>query len=361
MVPEERRTCPACGSPVGRSRDGQPGRTEGSARTAAPVLVHPQAQRRRPRRRPVRGRRGHRPRRPRLDLRRARPQRLRPLGRAQGSAQLRRPRRAGRGDRRAAVPRPGRAPAHRRDLQLRDPRGRRLHRHGVRRRHLAQAAAQGADEGGRRHVRPAPGRPGDRLHRRDPAGVPVPARPQPVYCDFKPDNIIQVGRRGQADRPRRGAPARRPRLRDLRDGGLPGAGGRRGRAVGGLRHLHDRAHADRARDGVPRLPVHLRRLACRRSTRRRCSRSTTRSTGCCSRPAPPTPPTGSSPPTSCASSCSACSARSSAARARRRSRALHVARCCSTSRGLDDALDWQDLPAPARRRRAIRRPPGCAR
>ena len=29
MVPEDRRTCPSCGSPVGRSRDGRPGRTEG--------------------------------------------------------------------------------------------------------------------------------------------------------------------------------------------------------------------------------------------------------------------------------------------------------------------------------------------
>jgi serine/threonine-protein kinase PknG len=29
VVPEEKRTCPSCGSPVGRSRDGQPGRTEG--------------------------------------------------------------------------------------------------------------------------------------------------------------------------------------------------------------------------------------------------------------------------------------------------------------------------------------------
>ncbi|MEP6854520.1 MAG: serine/threonine protein kinase, partial [Pedococcus sp.] len=29
MVPEDRRTCPSCGSAVGRSRDGQPGRTEG--------------------------------------------------------------------------------------------------------------------------------------------------------------------------------------------------------------------------------------------------------------------------------------------------------------------------------------------
>ncbi len=29
VVPEEKRACPSCGSPVGRSRDGQPGRTEG--------------------------------------------------------------------------------------------------------------------------------------------------------------------------------------------------------------------------------------------------------------------------------------------------------------------------------------------
>ena len=29
VVPQEKRTCPSCGSPVGRSRDGQPGRTEG--------------------------------------------------------------------------------------------------------------------------------------------------------------------------------------------------------------------------------------------------------------------------------------------------------------------------------------------
>jgi len=29
VVPEEKRTCPSCGAPVGRSRDGQPGRAEG--------------------------------------------------------------------------------------------------------------------------------------------------------------------------------------------------------------------------------------------------------------------------------------------------------------------------------------------
>ncbi len=63
-----------------------------------------------------------------------------------------------------------------------------------------------------------------------------------VYCDFKPDNIIQVGRRREADRPRWCPPPRRPRLRDLRDRRLPGAGGAGGRDLGGLRHVHDRAH-----------------------------------------------------------------------------------------------------------------------
>ena len=29
QVPEEKRTCPNCGAPVGRSRNGQPGKTEG--------------------------------------------------------------------------------------------------------------------------------------------------------------------------------------------------------------------------------------------------------------------------------------------------------------------------------------------
>ena len=135
-VPEDKRFCPTCGAPVGRSRDGQPGRTEGfcpkcrspfsfTPKLQAGDLVGGQYE--------VAG--CHRARRPRLDLPRPRPQRLRPLGRAQGPAQHRRRRRARRRDRRAAVPRPGGAPADRRDLQLRRARGRRLHRHGVRRRH----------------------------------------------------------------------------------------------------------------------------------------------------------------------------------------------------------------------------------
>ncbi len=225
-----------------------------------PVLVHPQAPGRRPGRRAVRGRRGTGTRRSRLDLRRARPQRVQPLGRPQGSAELRRPGRARRRHRRTTVPRAGRAPPDPRDLQLRDARGRRLHRDGVRRRHLAQAAAAAADESGRREVRPAPGRPGDRLRGRGPARVPVPPRPQPDLLRLQAGQHHPGRRRGQADRPRRRTPPRRPRLGDLRDDGIPGAGGADRRAVGGLRHLHDRTHPDGAVDGVPRLPEHLRRL-----------------------------------------------------------------------------------------------------
>ena len=47
----------------------------------------------------------------------------------------------------------------------------RLHRHGVRRRRLAQADPQGADAGQRRRLRPAAGRPGARLRARGAARV----------------------------------------------------------------------------------------------------------------------------------------------------------------------------------------------
>ena len=92
-------------------------------------------------------------------------------------------------------------------------------------------------------------------------GLPVPARPQPDLLRLQAGQHHPGRRRRQADRPRRRAPPRRPRLGDLRHDGLPGARGAERRAVGRLRHLHDRAHPGRARDGVPRLPEHLRRLA----------------------------------------------------------------------------------------------------
>ena len=76
-------------------------------------------------------------------------------------------------------------------------------------------------------LRPAAGRPGDRLHPRDPAGVPVPARPRPRLLRLQAGQPHPGRRRRQADRPRRGAPPRRPRLRDLRHRRLPGPGGAR--------------------------------------------------------------------------------------------------------------------------------------
>ena len=122
VVPEDKRFCSTPLRTPGRARQGrQPGPDDRVLREVPPgVLLRPEAQARRPGRWPVRGGRLPGPRRPRLDLPRPRPERLEPLGGPQGPAQLWRPGRAGRGHLRAAVPRRGRAPAHRRDLQLRD-------------------------------------------------------------------------------------------------------------------------------------------------------------------------------------------------------------------------------------------------
>ena len=109
-----------------------------------PVLVRSQAISRRSGRRAVRGARLYRPRRPRLDLPGDRPQRPQPLGRAQGSGPLGRRRRHGHRCSRSTRPRRGGTPEHRPDPQLRRAQGfggheGRLHRHGVRRRNVAQA------------------------------------------------------------------------------------------------------------------------------------------------------------------------------------------------------------------------------
>ena len=100
-------------------------------------------------------------------------------------------------------------------------------------------------------------RPGARVHPRGAARVPVPPRPRPRLLRLQARQPDPGRRRGQADRPRRRTPDRRPGLRDLRHRRLPGARGRRGRAERGQRHLHDRPHAGGALHGVPRLPGHL--------------------------------------------------------------------------------------------------------
>ena len=79
--------------------------------------------------------------------------------------------------------------------------------------------------GGR--LRPAAGRPGDRLHPGGAAGLPVPARPRPGLLRLQARQPDPDRRRGEADRPGRCPPARRRGVRDLRHGRLPGAGGGR--------------------------------------------------------------------------------------------------------------------------------------
>ncbi len=178
-VAEHRRFCARCDEPVGRSRDGQPGRTEGfCASLRSAVLVPRLARSRRPRRRPVRGRRLPRPRRTGLDLPGTRPLRVRALGRPEGAPRPQRRARHGRRPGRAPLPRRGRAPQHRQDPQLRRAPRRRLHRDGVRRRREPQADAGRPPAHQRRPARSAAGRPGHRLLPRGAAGPRPPPRPR---------------------------------------------------------------------------------------------------------------------------------------------------------------------------------------
>ena len=122
-VPESRRFCGHCGQPVGQSRDGRPGMTEGFCPNCGTRFsFSPKLRAGGAGGRPVRGARLPRPRRPRLDLPGPGPQRERPLGGAQGPAQHRRRGRDGGRRGRGAVPGPARAPEHRPDLQLRPAR-----------------------------------------------------------------------------------------------------------------------------------------------------------------------------------------------------------------------------------------------
>ena len=79
-------------------------------------------------------------------------------------------------------------------------------------------------------VRRVPGRPGDRVHRRDPPRVQLPALAGAALLRLQARQRDPGRRRAQADRPRRRAPRRRRSERDLRHRRLPGARGRRRRA-----------------------------------------------------------------------------------------------------------------------------------
>ena len=234
-----------------------------------------------------------RARRARLDLPGQGPQRQRPLGGAQGPAQHRGRGRDGGRRRRGAVPRPARAPEHRPHLQLRAARqparrrDRRLHRDGVRRRQVTQADPARRAPARRRGA----ARPRARLRPGDPARVRLPARPGLVYCDFKPDNVIQTEEQLKLI-DMGGVRVHRRRRPDLRDGRLPGAGDRDRGAVAKLRPLHRRPDARGAHLRLRRLPGAVPVPAARLRAAARRSRSP--SPGCCAAPRTATRPAGSS-------------------------------------------------------------------
>ena len=106
-------------------------------------------------------------------------------------------------------------PEHRRHLQLRHRRGRRLHRHGVRRRPVAQADPEAAAGGQRRRARPAARRPGHRLRAGHPARLHLPPRPGPALLRLQARQPHPGGRPGEAHRPGRRPPLRRHDLGDV--------------------------------------------------------------------------------------------------------------------------------------------------
>ena len=233
QVVEARRFCARCGEPVGR---GARRRARALRRGSAPS-----AARRSPS--PPSSQAGDvvagqyevvglpRPRRPGLDLPGARPQRLRPLGGAQGPAQLRR---------------------RRRDWPPRSPSGGSWPRSSTRTSSRsttssstsARATSSWSTSAARASRTSCGPRRGERRERPTPLPVDqalayileiLPAfgylhDSGLLFCDFKPDNVIQT--RDSLKLIDLGGVYRRRRRRepDLRDGRLPGARGRRRRA-----------------------------------------------------------------------------------------------------------------------------------
>ena len=167
---------------------------------------------------------------------------------------------------------------------------------------LAQADPQAADAGQQRARTTR-----CRSTRRSPTSLEVlpafqlPARPRPALLRLQARQPDPGRRRGQADRPRRRPPDRRRGLRDLRHGRLPGARGGRGRAE---RRLATSTRSDARWWCCAWSSAATRAPTCTTlpppDSRRRCSPSTTRCTGCSPSAAPPTRRTGSHRPTSCA-------------------------------------------------------------
>ena len=314
VIPENKRTCSVDGEPVGRSRDGVPGRTEGfcpkcgirsrSSRSSQPhdvvggqyeiggCLAH--------------GGLGW------IYLARDRTRRA-PLGRAEGPAQHRRPRRA----RRPRSPSAGSSsrsitPTSSRSTTSSStaPTATSSWSTSKARASVASSTTAAPRTTARR---PAAGRPRDRLLPGD------PPRPRPtsttsglLFCDFKPDNVIHTGTSlklidlggvyRMGDEP---SPALRnsrvPGPRVLRDRLTPSAP---------VRPVHGRTHAGGAVHGLPVATRARTEFTLPPRATSTCTPGTTRCTASCCGPPPSTPTSGSRPPTTWPTSSSASSAKS---------------------------------------------------
>ena len=352
-VPEDKRFCPACGAEVGRSRDGVPGRTEGFCpKCGTPLRLHAQA---------------------------ARPAtwsaastRWSAASRTAASAGSTWPRDrnvsdrwvvlkgllnsgdpdALRGrDRRAAVPRRGAAPADRRDLQLRRctraPATPSWSTSAASRSSRSSRTADDANDGVNDPL------PVDQAHRvrrsRSCPRSPTCTTSGLLLLRLQARQRDPAGRRGQAHRPRRRAPGRRP---GLARSTAPSATRRPRSPRSGRRWPRDIYTIGRtlavAGARVPRQPDAPTSTRCRRRRTRRCSRRYDSfyrllAKAVRARPGRPVPDAS----TSCASSCSACCARSSpptaAGQPARALGGVGAVRGADASTGA--ALSWDQLPA----------------
>ena len=283
VVPESRRFCARCDEPVGRARDGAPGRTAGFCRKCgAPFSFEPK-----------------------LGAGELVAGQYEVVGclahGGMGWIYLARDRNVS--DRwvvlkgllnsgdddamaaaagRAALPGRGRAPEHREDLQLRPARELGLHRHGVRGR--AGASSRSWPRG----ARPTAGEP-DPLPAAQAIAYMLEILPALGYlhqlgllfCDFKIDNVIQTQHSlklidlGGVYR------MEDPSCGGVRHGRLPGARDRRRRPVDRLRSVHGGAHPGRAVLRLPRLPEHLSLHAAAPGLGAAAGRATTRCTASC--------------------------------------------------------------------------------
>ncbi len=193
-------------------------------------------------------------------------------GRAQGPAQHRRRRRARGRDRRAAVPRRGRAPDIVKIFNFVEPRRRRLHRDGVRRRHEPARAPRGAARG-RTTARRCPPSQAIAYIARDPARVRLPARARAAVLRLQ-------ARQRHPDRGRGSSSSTSAACTASTTTTSPIYGTRGYQAPEiaetgpdrAVRPLHGRPHARGAVHEVPRLPEHVPVHAPAAATTCRCSR-----------------------------------------------------------------------------------------